>query len=83
MAKGGDKWEGKGEEDWCPATRISMCKETEQHRLEKDKREKEQGGGAPKEEKVPPGIYNFRGEIRQCNEGGYTFSLEKDDFEGF
>lgn len=83
MAKGGDKWGDKGEEDWCPQTRIDMCRESEKHRIEKDQRDKEQRGEGPKPEREIPGPMNYRGEIRQCNEGGYTFSLELDDFEGF
>lgn len=79
MSKGGDKWVDKSEDDWCPQTRINMCKETEKHRTDKDKREKEVQQGAPKEDREIPGIQNHRGEIRQCNEGGYTFALELDD----
>lgn len=79
MAKGGDKWADKEEEDWCPKTRISMCQESEKHRIEKDQRDKEQRGDGPKPERELPGPMNYRGEIRQCNEGGYTFSLELDD----
>jgi len=79
----GGKYVDKTEEDWCPQTRIDMCKESEKHRLEKEQREKEQRGETEKVERTIPGIYNFRGEIRQCNEGGYTFSLELDDYDGF
>jgi len=79
MSKGGDKWVDKSEDDWCPQTRINMCKETEKHRTDKDKREKEVQGTGPKEERQIPDIMNHRGEIRQCNEGGYTFALELDD----
>jgi len=53
---GGDKYANKGEEDWCPRTRINMCKESEQIRLDKEKREKTQGGWEEKEEKKPPSI---------------------------
>lgn len=58
MSKGGDKWGDKGEEDWCPQTRIDMCRESEKHRIEKEQREKEQRGEGPKPEREIPGPLN-------------------------
>jgi len=55
---------------FTPQTRITMANETSAHNLEKQKREEEMWGTGQKEPRNLPGILNFRGEIRQCNEGG-------------
>merc|ERR1712087_376102 len=35
-------------------------------------------GTEPKEPRVVPGVYNARGEIRQCNEGRYDFDMDEE-----
>merc|ERR1719263_883107 len=35
------------------------------------------------EPRVVPGVHNFRGEIRQCNEGKFDFNLDDQSMPGF
>ena len=45
---------------------------------EKDKNERRRMGTEDKEKREIPGVYNLRGEIRQCNEGKYGFSFDEE-----
>jgi protein TilB len=57
-------------------SRVDMYLEMAEQKEEKDKNERRRMGTEPKEPRVVPGIYNARGEIRQCNEGKYDFNLD-------
>merc|ERR1719188_1485124 len=43
---------------------------------EKDRNERRRMGTEAKAPREVPGIYNYRGEIRQCNEGKYDFNID-------
>lgn len=58
-------------------SRNEMYLELAGQKEEKDKNERRRMGTEPKEPRVVPGIYNYRGEIRQCNEGKYDFNFDE------
>merc|ERR1712232_34865 len=57
-------------------SRNEMYLEMAEQKAEKDRQERRRMGTEPKEKREVPGVYNFRGEIRQCNEGKYDFNLD-------
>merc|ERR1719321_548151 len=50
--------------------------EMAQQKEEKERNERRRMGTEQKPPREAPGIYNARGEIRQCNEGKYDFNLD-------
>eukprot|EP00913_Durusdinium_trenchii_P019812 g18624.t1 len=56
--------------------RNEMYLELAEQKAEKERNEKRRMGMEPKELRTVPGVYNARGEIRQCNEGKYNFDLD-------
>merc|ERR1719316_1166588 len=63
-------------------SRVEMYMEMAEQKEEKEKNERRRMGNEPKPERAIPGIYNARGEIRQCNEGKYDFNLDADTEPG-
>lgn len=63
-------------------SRVEMYMEMAEQKEEKDKNEKRRMGGDLKEKRETPGIYNYRGDIRQCNEGKYDFNLDDQTMPG-
>mmetsp|Transcript_122406 Transcript_122406/g.342618 ORF Transcript_122406/g.342618 Transcript_122406/m.342618 type:complete len:427 (+) Transcript_122406:98-1378(+) len=59
-------------------SRNEMYLEMAAQKEEKDKNERRRMGTEPKEPRQVPGVYNARGEIRQCNEGKYDFDIDDD-----
>ncbi|CAK9069659.1 unnamed protein product [Durusdinium trenchii] len=57
-------------------SRNEMYLELAEQKAEKERNEKRRMGMEPKELRTVPGVYNARGEIRQCNEGKYNFDLD-------
>jgi len=57
-------------------SRVDMYMEMAEQKEEKEKNERRRMGTESKEPREIPGIYNTRGEIRQCNEGKYDFNLD-------
>eukprot|EP00933_Yihiella_yeosuensis_P041003 TRINITY_DN3542_c1_g1_i1.p1 TRINITY_DN3542_c1_g1~~TRINITY_DN3542_c1_g1_i1.p1 ORF type:complete len:428 (+),score=117.05 TRINITY_DN3542_c1_g1_i1:56-1339(+) len=57
-------------------SRNEMYLELAEQKEEKEKNERRRMGTEPKEPRVVPGVYNFKGEIRQCNEGKYDFDMD-------
>lgn len=57
-------------------SRNEMYLELAAQKEEKDRNERRRMGNEPKPARVIPGVYNARGEIRQCNEGKYDFSMD-------
>ncbi|CAJ1373676.1 unnamed protein product [Effrenium voratum] len=57
-------------------SRNEMYLELAEQKAEKERNEKRRMGQEAKEPRVVPGVYNARGEIRQCNEGKYSFDLD-------
>ncbi|CAE7691980.1 lrrc6 [Symbiodinium pilosum] len=57
-------------------SRNEMYLELAEQKAEKERNERRRMGAEPKEPRVVPGVYNARGEIRQCNEGKYNFDLD-------
>jgi len=57
-------------------SRNEMYLELAEQKEEKERNERRRMGTEPKEPRVVPGIYNARGEIRQCNEGKYDFEID-------
>jgi len=57
-------------------SRNEMYLEMAAQKEEKDKNERRRMGTEPKEPRQIPGIYNARGDIRQCNEGKYDFNID-------
>lgn len=53
-----------------------MNREMAKQKEEKDLAERKRMGTEPKEPKEILGVFNARGEIRQCNEGKYDFDLD-------
>merc|ERR1719254_157799 len=61
---------------YTPESRNEMYLEMAEQKEEKEKNERRRMGTEPKEPRVVPGVYNARGEIRQCNEGKYDFNID-------
>lgn len=57
-------------------SRVDMYLELAQQKAEKDKQERERMGTEPKPPREVPGVYNARGQIRQCNEGKWDFNMD-------
>jgi len=57
-------------------SRNEMYLEMAEQKEEKERNERRRMGTEPKEPRVIPGVYNARGEIRQCNEGKYDFHID-------
>merc|ERR1719440_507565 len=53
-----------------------MYMEMAEQKEEKERNEKRRMGTETKPPREIPGVYNARGEIRQCNEGKYDFNLD-------
>lgn len=64
------------EAEYTKESRQEMYLELAEQKEEKDKNERRRMGTEPKEARVVPGIYNQRGEIRQCNEGKFDFFMD-------
>lgn len=62
-------------------SRNEMYLELAEQKEEKERNERRRMGTEPKESRVVPGVYNARGEIRQCNEGKYSFDMDDTTFE--
>lgn len=63
-------------------SRNEMYLELAGQKEEKDKNERRRMGTETKPKREVPGIYNARGELRQCNEGRYDFNLDADSVLG-
>jgi protein TilB len=61
---------------YTPESRYEMYMEMAEQKEEKDRNERRRMGTEPKEAREVPGVYNARGEIRQCNEGKYDFNID-------
>lgn len=57
-------------------SRNEMYLELAAQKEEKEANERRRMGTEPKPARVVPGVYNARGEIRQCNEGKYDFEID-------
>mmetsp|Transcript_52265 Transcript_52265/g.124666 ORF Transcript_52265/g.124666 Transcript_52265/m.124666 type:complete len:451 (+) Transcript_52265:66-1418(+) len=57
-------------------SRNEMYLEMAEQKAEKERNEKRRMGMEEKAPREIPGVYNARGEIRQCNEGKYDFNLD-------
>jgi len=57
-------------------SRNEMYLELAEQKAEKERNERRRMGTEPKEPRAVPGVYNARGELRQCNEGKYNFDLD-------
>lgn len=57
-------------------SRNEMYLELAAQKEEKERNERRRMGTEPKPAREVPGIYNYRGEIRQCNEGKYDFNID-------
>lgn len=57
-------------------SRNEMYLELAAQKEEKERNERRRMGTEPKAPRQVPGIYNARGEIRQCNEGKYDFNID-------
>merc|ERR1719502_1830270 len=53
-----------------------MYMEMAEQKEEKERNERRRMGNEEKPAREVPGVYNFRGDIRQCNEGKYDFNLD-------
>eukprot|EP00927_Polykrikos_kofoidii_P071574 TRINITY_DN67832_c0_g1_i1.p1 TRINITY_DN67832_c0_g1~~TRINITY_DN67832_c0_g1_i1.p1 ORF type:complete len:420 (+),score=81.88 TRINITY_DN67832_c0_g1_i1:109-1368(+) len=58
-------------------SRNEMYLELAAQKEEKDANERRRMGTESKPPREIPGVYNFRGEIRQCNEGKYDFDIDE------
>jgi len=57
-------------------SRNEMYLELAEQKEEKERNERRRMGTEAKPPRQIPDVYNFRGEIRQCNEGKYDFNLD-------
>lgn len=57
-------------------SRNEMYMEMAAQKEEKEKNEKRRMGTEKKEPREIPGVYNYRGDIRQCNEGKWDFNID-------
>jgi len=57
-------------------SRNEMYLEMAAQKEEKEANERRRMGTEKKEPRQVPGVYNARGEIRQCNEGKYDFNID-------
>lgn len=57
-------------------SRVEMYMEMAEQKEEKEKNERRRMGTETKPPREIPGVYNARGEIRQCNEGKFDFNLD-------
>lgn len=57
-------------------SRNEMYLELAEQKEEKERNERRRMGTEAKPPREIPGVYNARGEIRQCNEGKYDFDLD-------
>jgi protein TilB len=60
-------------------SRVEMYKELEAQKMEKELKETPRRGLEEKPPREKPGVYNMKGEIRQCNEGKYAFDFEEEE----
>ena len=59
-------------------SRLEMYRELGEQKAEKENAEKQRlGVSDPKPPRTLPSVLNTRGEIRQCNEGGYEYKLDE------
>lgn len=56
--------------------RNEMYLELAAQKEEKEQNERRRQGMEPKPKREVPGVYNARGEVRQCNEGKYDFLMD-------
>mmetsp|Transcript_4340 Transcript_4340/g.7231 ORF Transcript_4340/g.7231 Transcript_4340/m.7231 type:complete len:422 (-) Transcript_4340:36-1301(-) len=63
-------------------SRNEMYLEMAAQKEEKEKNERRRMGVEEKEKKEVLGVYNARGEIRQCNEGKYDFNMDDQSVPG-
>jgi len=64
-------------------SRVEMYMELAEQKEEKERNEKRRMGTDDKPKREVPGTHNFRGEIRQCNEGKFDFNLDDNSVPGF
>merc|ERR1719221_576672 len=57
-------------------SRNEMYLELAAQKEEKERNDRRRMGTEPKEPRQIPGVYNARGDIRQCNEGKYDFNID-------
>lgn len=57
-------------------SRNEMYLEMAEQKEEKERNERRRQGNELKPKREVPGVYNYRGEIRQCNEGKFDFNLD-------
>lgn len=67
----------KGEGAHTKENRLHMTRELGAQKEEKEKNERKRMGTEERPPREVPGVYNTRGEIRQCNEGKYDFYLDQ------
>jgi len=67
---------------YTKASRVEMYMEMAEQKEEKDKNERRRQGNEIKPKRETPGVYNAKGEIRQCNEGKYDFNLDDSTVPG-
>mmetsp|Transcript_29664 Transcript_29664/g.92694 ORF Transcript_29664/g.92694 Transcript_29664/m.92694 type:complete len:417 (-) Transcript_29664:456-1706(-) len=58
-------------------SRNEMYLELAEQKEEKERNERRRMGTEPKPPREVPGVYNARGEIRQCNEGKWDFNIDE------
>lgn len=67
---------------YTPESRNEMYLEMAAQKEEKERNERRRMGQEAKPPREIPGVYNARGEIRQCNEGKYDFNLDDQEVPG-
>jgi protein TilB len=76
--KKSDKPSDESETSYSQASRLAMYRELGEQKAAKELAEKRRLGiPDPQPPKEPPSVLNARGEIRQCNEGGYKYALDE------
>eukprot|EP00429_Kryptoperidinium_foliaceum_P071764 CAMPEP_0176059662 /NCGR_PEP_ID=MMETSP0120_2-20121206/29734_1 /TAXON_ID=160619 /ORGANISM="Kryptoperidinium foliaceum, Strain CCMP 1326" /LENGTH=408 /DNA_ID=CAMNT_0017393201 /DNA_START=166 /DNA_END=1391 /DNA_ORIENTATION=- len=76
MKKAAEAGKPVSEGAYTKESRNEMYLEMAAQKEEKERNERRRMGTEPKEPRKVPGIYNARGDIRQCNEGKYDFDID-------
>ena len=76
-------YESKAPGAFTPASRLEMYRELGEQKAEKERKERGRMGVTEKKPRSVPSVLNARGEIRQCNEGGYEYRIDEESVAGF
>lgn len=77
------KQSGEHKPNYTKEERVEQYRELGQQKEAKELQEKKRLGTDDKPARELPSVFNFNGEVRQCNEGKYDFKLDDWSVHGF